>query len=139
MKRTLSLLLLALFGLALVAPGARAQEDDATQLEFVRRLRERHLTKLALEYLDKLSKTGSPAVKKMVPVEGAGVKVAMARDLEPDKRQKLLDEARQALEQFANTHAGTPEAAQARLEKARIASLEAQALFSQARRVRAED
>src|SRR5205823_6641911 len=77
----------ALVGLAVAAPAARAQaqEDDKTQLEFVRRLRERHMSKLALEYLDRLAKTGSPAVKKLVPVEVARTKITMARELEPER------------------------------------------------------
>ena len=51
MNRTLSAFVLAFLGLIVAAPAARAQEDDKTQLEFVRRLRDRHMSKLALEYL----------------------------------------------------------------------------------------
>ena len=53
------------------------------------------------------------------------------------QRKKLFEEARLALEAYAKANANTPAAAQARLEKARIATYEGQALLSLAHR--AED
>jgi hypothetical protein len=139
MKRTLSALLLALLAVGLATTAARADEDDKTQLEFVRRLRERHLNQLAQDYLEILGKTGSPALKQLIPVELARTKVSAARMLEPERRKKLFEEARQLLEDYAKKNEATPAAAQARLEKARIATYEGQALFTQAVRLKGED
>ncbi len=136
MKRILSLLLLTVLGLA-GAASARADEDDQTQLEFVRRLRERRMAPLALEYLSKLQKTGSAALKKLIPVEVARTKISMAREMASEQRKKLFEEARVELENYARANEGSPAAAQARLEKARVATYEGQALLSQANR--AED
>src|SRR5262245_30160624 len=96
MKRTLLLLVVA--ALAPAAVPARADEDPQTQLEFARRLREKRLADLALEYLEKLKKDPPEGLAAALPMELARTRVSLARQKEPEQRQAFFAAARKDLE-----------------------------------------
>jgi len=132
MKRSLSLLAVAV--VFLVAWPAHADEPLEVQLEFVRKLRTRHYSNLALEYLEKLSKTAPPEMAPLLHLETARTKISLAQEKEPEQRAPLFALARSELEAFIKANGEHPEAAPARVEVARLAALQGKALLSVALR-----
>jgi len=132
MNRSLPLLALAL---VFLGPWpAQADETPEVQLEFVRKLRAKHYSNLALEYLEKLGKKAPPEMAPVIFLETARTKVSLALELEPEQRAALFAQARGELETFIKANGEHPEAAQARVEVARLAALQGKALLSVALR-----
>lgn len=126
--------LLAAAILVLFSGLSQAQEAPDKQLEFVRKLRDKGYLDLALEYLEKLKKQGSPALKKFLPMEMARTRVALARTKEPEQRLGLFKAARAELSEFVKANPTGPEGVQARLDLARLVTLEGKALLTKALR-----
>jgi hypothetical protein len=123
------------FSLALIPVGqVQAQEPVEMQLEFVRRLRAKGYNDLALEQIDKLKKLADPALTGVLQLEQARTMLAIAREKEPEARPALFAAARAELEAFVRKNPAGPEGAQGRLEIARLAALEGQALLTRALR-----
>jgi hypothetical protein len=131
-------------GLALVAafllPPLAARAEEPPHLDFVRGLRERHYTDLALEYLQKLQqrKDLSPEVTARLPLELARTQLDKAADT-PDlgDRLALFAEARKQFEDFLTKHPNSPLVNQARLDMADVAVRQGQTQLS--RTIREED
>lgn len=112
-----------------------AQEAPERELDFVRKMRDKGYHDLALEYLQKLQKQGSPALKKYLPLEMARTRVALARNKEPEQRLGLFKAARAELSEFVKANPTGPEGVQARLDLARLVTLEGKAILSKALRL----
>ncbi|MCI0458669.1 MAG: hypothetical protein L0Z62_17035 [Gemmataceae bacterium] len=135
MKQALALLVIPL---AWLSPASlRANEPPESQLDFVRKLREKGYADLALEYLETLRKT-TPSLAGQIPMEMARARTSLARQKPPAQRAALFAEARKDLEAFIQKNPNSPDAAQARAEVARLASYQGQALLSQASREEAK-
>jgi hypothetical protein len=130
MKR--SLCLLAAMVVLLAPWSARADEPAELQLEFARKLRTKHYSSLALEYLEKYQKTAPAEMRPLLALEIARTRVSLAEEKEPEQRAPLFAQARSELEAFLQANAEHPEAPQARVEVARLAALQAKALLSAA-------
>jgi hypothetical protein len=104
------------------------------QLDFVRKLRDKGYTDLALEYLEAWQKKAPPEMKAILPMEMARTRIALARDKPPDQRIALIKAARGELETFVKSYADKPEGVQARLELARLDTQEGKAVLSKALR-----
>ncbi|HZT81716.1 MAG TPA: hypothetical protein VFA26_15925 [Gemmataceae bacterium] len=115
-----------LLGVALLV-AAPDPAQDLPHLEFVRGLRARHYSDLALEYLEKLQKTAkTPDERRDIAFEIAQTRLAMARDeSNATKRQALYAQARRELEDFQRRYAGSPLANAATLEVAKVALYQA--------------
>jgi hypothetical protein len=122
-------LLLLLFPCA-----AHGQEPADSELDLVAKLRAKGYADLAKEYLDQLQKRNDPALAGALPLEQARTLVALAREKDVDQRIGMIAAARTELEAFVKQNAGKPEGAQAALELARLASLQGQAVLTQALR-----
>jgi hypothetical protein len=118
--------------LVLAPLATRADEPPEMQLEFVRKLRAKGYSDLALEYLEILKKNPTPGLAPLLAVEIAQTKVSSSRNKGPTQRLAMLNEARTELEKALQTKPGPPEAAKLRLAIARIASYQGQALLSKA-------
>jgi hypothetical protein len=129
MKRAVLLATLAVF--ALPAAALRADEPAETHLEFVRKLRDKGYADLAMQHLEKLQKAPPPGLAAQLPIEMARTRVSLARDREPAQRGVLFEQARKELQDFIARNPQSPELTQARLELARLAALQGQALLSQ--------
>jgi hypothetical protein len=117
--------LLAL-GLALVAcDPALADEPIEIQMKFLQRLREKNHARLAVEYLERLKQHPTPQLKAVLPLEVARNKLAIARQQEPARRAGLLEQARGELRHFADQNDNSPHGGLARLDLARVISLQA--------------
>ncbi len=105
----------------------------AEDLQFVRELRSRGYNDLAREYLDKLAKNASAALKKELPLERALTEMEAARD-EPDsnKRITLYGQARQQFQEFLRVNPAHPRAAEARLDIAHATTLQGKTQLSRA-------
>src|SRR5262249_26016023 len=112
----------------------QAQETPESQLDFVRKLRVKGYLDLATEYLDRLRAIPDPAVQALVPLESARISIATARTREPDQRPALFAAARKDLQAYVDRNPGRPEAAQARLEIARLAAFQGETLLTKALR-----
>lgn len=130
MKRILLLSFLVLF---VPSPAFSQDPPYAEDLQFVRELRSRGYTDLAREYLDKLAKNASAALKKELPLEKALTEMEAARD-EPDsnKRIALYAQARQQFQQFLRVNPSHPRAAEAKLDIARTTTLQGKTQLSRA-------
>lgn len=120
--------------LALVS-NATAQEASYTaELRFVRDLRARHYSDLALEYLERLkTRSPSPELLRELPLELAETRLDGASD-EPDsgKRLAIFAQARGEIEAFLKDNATHPRAGEAKLEIARVVVLQGKTQLSQA-------
>jgi hypothetical protein len=130
MRRLLPLL--AFGALALSGLASRAEEPAEKHLELIQKLRAKGYGDLAQEYLERLKKNPPAGMAGIIPVELAKTKISRARDQSPAQRLVLLGEARTELEQALQALGNRPEAAQLRLEIARIAGVQGQALLSKA-------
>jgi hypothetical protein len=124
--------LVALIVLALSPRVVLAEETAEKHMELIQRLRDKGYGDLAQEYLELLKKNPPPGMAGIIPIELARTKISRARDQSPVQRFALLGEARAELEQALQALGAKPEAAQLRLEIARIAGAQGQALLSKA-------
>lgn len=125
---------------ALLVPVALvASEPPELQLEFVRKLRSNRMSDLALDYLLKLEKNPTPALKNLLPLEIARTRVSLARESPASKRLPVLEQARKGLEQYVARSKNKREIAQIKLEMARVTYYEAQALLNIAFRQEVKD
>lgn len=118
----------------LVTLSAFGQESPyAEDLQFVRELRSRGYIDLAREYLDKLAKNATAALKKELPLERALTEMEAAND-EPDsnKRIGLYSQARQQFQEFLRLNPTHPRAAEAKLDIARATALQGKTQLSRA-------
>ena len=106
---------------------------SAEDLRFVHELRARGYSDLAREYLERLSKTASPELKRELPLEMALTNMEAAND-EPDsgKRLALYAQARDDLQKFLADNPNHPRAADARFEIARATTLQGKTQLSRA-------
>jgi hypothetical protein len=123
---------------SLVAAGAWlgaafAQETPEMQVDFVRKLRAKGYHDLVEEYIQKLEKD-QPQLVGQLALERARSLVAAARAKSPDQRSGSFNKARDIFQDFVKKNEGKPEAAQARLEMARLAAYHGQALLTKALR-----
>jgi hypothetical protein len=125
MKCSLSVLVVAV--LFSSAGLLRADEPLDVQLDFVRKLRTKHYSNLALEYLDKLKKSAPAEMGPLLTLEIARTKVSLAQEKEPEQRSALFAQARAELEAFIQGNGDRPEAAEARVEVARLSALQGKA------------
>ncbi len=132
MKRFLPLLVAGL--LASFAGAASAQETVENELDFVQKLRSRGFNDLAMERIELLKKSGDAKLLAFLPLEQARTMVALARQKNPDQRAGLLIAARKQLQEFIAKNQGTPDAALANLEIARLSIYQGQAILSRALR-----
>jgi outer membrane protein assembly factor BamD (BamD/ComL family) len=134
MNRFLTLLAAAVVSLT---PGTRvsAQETShAAELRFVRDLRARHYTDLALEYLERLRKKNpSPELLKELPLELAETRLDAAAD-EPDsgKRLAVFEQARGEIEAFLRDNPNHSRTGEAKLEIGRVVVLQGKTQLSRA-------
>ena len=105
----------------------------AEDLQFVRELRSRGYGDLAREYLDKLAKTASAALKKELPLERALTEMEAASD-EPDsnKRIALYAQAREQFQVFLRNNPTHPRADETKLDIARATTLQGKTQLSRA-------
>jgi hypothetical protein len=132
MKHHLALLTWAVL-LAAAAPVLAQDAAVEEDLRFVRELRSRHYSDLALKYLDRLAKGAAPELARELPLEYARTHLAVASD-EPDsvKRLRLYNDARGELEKFIRENANHPRAAEARLAVAEATVLQGKTQLSRA-------
>jgi hypothetical protein len=122
---------------AVIAAGSRAGGQEAPhvgELRFVRDLRARHYSDLALDYLDRLKKNNpSPELLSELPLEFAETRLDAAAD-EPDsgKRLALFEQARGEFEAFLVANPEHPRAAEAKLDVARAVVLQGKTQLSRA-------
>jgi hypothetical protein len=109
-----------------------AQESPEEERQFIHGLRARGLSRLALEYLEKLKAKHKldPALAAVLPMEIARTRMSLAQESPLDQRPPLYAKARQELEAFVKKNPEDPQAVPANLEIARIAALQGKAQFS---------
>jgi tetratricopeptide (TPR) repeat protein len=103
--------------------------------EFVKGLQARGLHSLALDYLEemKTSPLANEAVRRQIPyLRGEALIEQSRQSPDPATRTKLLDEARQELEQFAGSNPHSIEGAEAQLQLATVQMTRGQELVAQA-------
>ncbi len=118
---------------AIVLSGAVLAVEPAG--EFVKGLQERGLHELALEYLDglKSSPLADEATRKQIPyLRGVALIEQSRQSTDPATRNKLLDDARKELEQFAETNPDSVPGAEAQLQLATVQMTRGQELVAQA-------
>src|SRR5256885_1727820 len=125
-----------LVGSVLLAAGgpAAAQETDVQEeMRFVEALRRGGNKDLALEYLQRLARTGSPELKKELPLEIARTQLAMAAD-EPDssKRLMLYDQVLADFRKFLAENPGHFRTAEVNAEIAQVTRLKGKTQLSRA-------
>src|SRR5436190_86193 len=103
--------------------------------EFVKGLQARGLHSLALDYLEemKTSPLANDAVRRQIPyLRGEALIEQSRQSPDPATRTKLLDEARQELERFAESNPHSIEGAEAQLQLATVQMTRGQELVGQA-------
>ena len=120
--------------LMLIAADVRAFAVEPAA-EFVQGLQARGLHSLALDYLEemKTSPLANDAVRRQIPyLRGEALIEQSRQSPDPATRTKLLDEARQELEQFAEANPHSIEGAEAQLQLATVQMTRGQELVAQA-------
>lgn len=131
MNRTIAILALAVS--FLVVPFLRAEEFP--HLEFVRGLRAEGLPDLALDYLTVLSKKKDlpKDVVTILPIELAKTLIELAAtETNASRRSTLYERSQAQLQKFIKDNESLPQASEARLDLARIVSLQAGAQLNKA-------
>src|SRR5437588_1814536 len=103
--------------------------------EFVKGLQDRGMHEIALEYLEQLktSPVADDAVRRKVPyLRGAALIEQSRQAADLTARSKLLDEARQELERFAEANPHSVQGAEAQLQLATVQMSRGQELVAQA-------
>src|SRR5215213_3874605 len=119
--------------LTLIAADVRAFAVEPTA-EFVQGLQARGLHSLALDYLEemKTSPLANDAVRRQIPyLRGEALIEQSRQSPDPATRAKLLDEARQELERFAEANPHSIEGAEAQLQLATVQMTRGQELVAQ--------
>ena len=126
--------------LSLAGATAAAQPTPPDPIELVRGLRENGLPDLALDYLQDLAaRRPTPGTLAVLPLERARAKLELAATETDDaKRSALLSESKADFDAFLAANASHPRRAEAALSLARLVSIEAKGLVSQANK-RADD
>jgi tetratricopeptide (TPR) repeat protein len=109
--------------------------------EFVKGLEARGLNELALEYLERMktSPLANDDLRRQIPYLRGEALIEQSRQAtDPESRTRLLDEARQELERFAEANAGSVESADAQLQLAIVQLTRGQELVAQADQVSKE-
>jgi len=112
---------------------AAGEAPYAEDMRFISELRTHGYSDLAREYLDKLSKTAPPELKKVLPLEIALTNMEAAGD-EPDsgKRLALYTQARVEFEKFIRDNPKHPRADEARFDIAHTTTLQGKTQLSRA-------
>jgi outer membrane protein assembly factor BamD (BamD/ComL family) len=161
MRRRAQLALAALLGLSLAIPGgpARAQREAARgraaaptaagladpterELRFLRGLRERGYFDLALEYTQRLlAAPDTPAdLKAALDYEvGRGLLEQATETADLERRQTLLEQARQKLDEFTKANPNHPVASEALVQLARLNVERGHTGLLQANEIKTED
>ena len=124
-----------LLGAFLLAAGPVAADDASAQddLRFIEALRSQGKPDLALEYLQRISKTASPELAKQLPLELAKARLAAAGD-EPDsgKRLSLYTAAREELQKWLTANPDSPCAGEVKLDMAQVSVMQGRTQLSRA-------
>lgn len=118
----------------LFAPAAFAREPDfRDDLRFAEALRARGENDLALEWLERLRKTGSPELLKELPLELAKTRLRVAAE-EPETGKRLAQyrEARDDFLKFIAANPSHPRLGEANLDIARVLNLQGKTELSRA-------
>jgi hypothetical protein len=109
-----------------------ARADEIPHMDFVKALRAKNYTDLALGYLDMLEKKAPPELAPFIPLERANIHLEMAlSEMDMNGRARLFTQARNEFEAFAKKKAGDPLASIARIEAGRIQALQARSEINQ--------
>jgi hypothetical protein len=119
---------------ALPVIGLRGQEPPEKHLEFIRNLRAKGYADLALAKLEEYKKNPPPGLALYLPLEMARTRIVLGRDKSAEERLAIAGAAEAELKEFVAKNAGKPEAAQGRLEIARLAAFQGQAWLNKALR-----
>ena len=124
--------ILAVILLALVAVPAAFGREPAE--EFVKGLQDRGMHELALEYLEllKASPVADDAIRQQIPyLRGMALIEQSRQSADATARSRLLDQARQELEKFAETNPHSVQGAEAQLQLATVQMSRGQELVAQ--------
>lgn len=112
-------------GLVFLGMGSALRADEPPHAEFVRGLRAKHYSDLALEYVEKVLRTASAEAKPGLLLERAKTRLDLAAT-EPEVGRRLVkyNEARGELEAFVKQYGGHALASEASLELAHVAVLQ---------------
>ena len=109
--------------------------------EFLRGLKERGLNELALDYLERMKTSAlvDEEFRRKIPYHRGVVLIEQSRQsADPALRSRLLDEARAALENFAQSNPENVEGAEAQLQLGSMQLERGQQIVSQAEKLPAE-
>ncbi len=112
-------------------------QAQSSPTDLARGLRDNGMPDLALEYLDELAKGNpKPDVLAVLPLERARARLELAND-EPDrgKRDALIAKARSEFDQFLKANANHPRFAEAAISLARLLSVQAKGMLSEANKI----
>ncbi len=126
--------------ISLASPHTSFSAEPAA--DFVKGLEDRGLHELALEYLDRLetSPLADEATRKQIPyLRGVALIEESRQASDPADRNKLLDNARRELEQFATTNPDSTQGAEALLQLATVQMTRGQEIVVQAEQLPKED
>ncbi len=128
-----------IFLAVIIVLGCGQVQSDAQELpefKLVRGLRDQGMPDLALEYLEKISKQRKGSASKLLALELARTRLALARQTpEPDRRRALTAQARQGFRKFLETASKQDSLYyEASLELARVARLLGENQVSRARK-----
>ncbi|MFO0810647.1 MAG: hypothetical protein U0746_18625 [Gemmataceae bacterium] len=124
----------AVVGLALVVLTSSLRAEER-HLDLVRALRANGMADLAVDYLERLGKNPPANLKAILPLELAKARLDLAVYEGNDrKRNKQFEAAKQAYDDFLQANPNHPLAAEARLDLARLTTLQGKQLLAQARR-----
>lgn len=131
---------LVLVVLLLAAGSAPAQDlPPPSPADLARGLREGGLPDLALEYLDDLSKTASPDLKKVLPLERAKCRLELAvGETEDAVRAGMVADAKREFDAFVKGNPGHPRLPEAAVALAQLQTIEGKAQLQRSRRVPAD-
>lgn len=119
-------LMLAFFWCLLAFTPGRGRADEP-YLEFIRALRAKNYTDLAMEYMDRLNldRTVPPDIKAAFPLERARVRMDQAsHSFNMATRVALFAKARTEFEQYVKEKPNDPYTPEARFESARVLALQ---------------
>jgi hypothetical protein len=126
---------LVLLAAALLASVSPLPADEVPHLDFVRALRGRNSPDLALDYLERIRAGAPPDVAALIPLEAAKVRLDLANaESDSGRRLALYHKARAEFQEFVAANPASPLVAEARLEIARVAALQAKTQLGQALR-----
>src|SRR5262249_39756921 len=117
-----------------LAAGASLSGGEPPDLEkqFIQGLRSRGYSRLALEYLEKLEKNPPAELAGVLPLEMARTQMSLAQESPLEQRAALYALALERLTKFEKDNATRPEVVQAKMEIARIISLQGKVHLSKA-------